>query len=382
MSAKARFEGLKAQPRRDATARPTARPGGGQALAKAKSEVKAEPQPPQGPEALPGEQAAGKKKMASKGAEPGPKKPSGLGNVNSGRREVAFLPRGGPQHGRRPSGRRAAANEPRWRKAANGSRRWWPAAVGAGVERGRTTVTSFGTLSFVRSTISLASVLATSRRSSARRSSQTKGSSRRASMPTPQPRNRRAFNDPLKAVEAFKGAACSQRFRWSGKPAGARCGEGEDRRKGRWRLRTSFARRGPQRCRPGSRGAQILEIGDRLWPMPFPITKSEDGKWAFDTYVGLEEIINRRVGENELEAIEATRAYVQAQKDYASSGPRRGRRAWNLPEAYQQPWPDQMVSIAGRAGRWREPGRRTPISEAALKELGPARVISAIAIAF
>ncbi|RVI50626.1 DUF2950 family protein [Sinorhizobium meliloti] len=62
---------------------------------------------------------------------------------------------------------------------------------------------------------------------------------------------------------------------------------------------------------------KILEIGDRLWPLPFPITEREEGKWAFDTYVGLEEIVNRRVGENELEAIETVRAYVEAQKDYA-----------------------------------------------------------------
>ncbi|RWK47468.1 MAG: DUF2950 family protein, partial [Mesorhizobium sp.] len=51
---------------------------------------------------------------------------------------------------------------------------------------------------------------------------------------------------------------------------------------------------------------------------PFPIVKGEDGKWAFDTYAGLEEIVNRYVGENELTAIETMRAYVDAQEDYAS----------------------------------------------------------------
>lgn len=61
----------------------------------------------------------------------------------------------------------------------------------------------------------------------------------------------------------------------------------------------------------------ILSIGDRLWPLPFPIVKGDDGKWAFDTYDGLEEIINRRVGENELQAIETLRGYVDAQKEYA-----------------------------------------------------------------
>jgi Protein of unknown function (DUF2950) len=63
---------------------------------------------------------------------------------------------------------------------------------------------------------------------------------------------------------------------------------------------------------------EIIEIGNDLWPFPFPIVKGKDGKWAFDTNVGIEEIINRRVGENELEAIATMRAYVEAQRDYAS----------------------------------------------------------------
>lgn len=63
---------------------------------------------------------------------------------------------------------------------------------------------------------------------------------------------------------------------------------------------------------------QLLQIGEKLWPFPFPIVKEADGKWAFDTYAGLEEIINRRVGENELEAIATLRAYVDAQEEYAS----------------------------------------------------------------
>jgi hypothetical protein len=64
---------------------------------------------------------------------------------------------------------------------------------------------------------------------------------------------------------------------------------------------------------------KVLQIGDKLWPLPFPLLKGEeDGKWAFDTQAGLEEIVNRRVGENELQAITTVRAYVEAQKDYAS----------------------------------------------------------------
>jgi hypothetical protein len=59
-------------------------------------------------------------------------------------------------------------------------------------------------------------------------------------------------------------------------------------------------------------------IGEKLWPLPFPIVKGDDGKWAFDTFDGLAEIVNRRVGENELATIETMRAYVDAQEEYAS----------------------------------------------------------------
>ncbi len=63
---------------------------------------------------------------------------------------------------------------------------------------------------------------------------------------------------------------------------------------------------------------QILNLGRQLWPFPFPLVKGEDGKWAFDTVAGLEEIVNRRIGENELQAIQTARLYVEAQQEYAA----------------------------------------------------------------
>ena len=62
---------------------------------------------------------------------------------------------------------------------------------------------------------------------------------------------------------------------------------------------------------------RVLDLGKQLWPFPFPIVKGEDGKWAFDTVAGLEEIVNRRIGENELQAIETARLYADAQRAYA-----------------------------------------------------------------
>ncbi|MFS8113840.1 DUF2950 family protein [Rhizobium jaguaris] len=68
---------------------------------------------------------------------------------------------------------------------------------------------------------------------------------------------------------------------------------------------------------------KIVAVGDKLWPLPFPLVKREDGKWAFDTQAGLEEILNRRIGENELQTIQTMHDYVLAQHVYASE-PRNG----------------------------------------------------------
>ncbi|NLS08173.1 DUF2950 domain-containing protein [Rhizobium sp. P32RR-XVIII] len=63
---------------------------------------------------------------------------------------------------------------------------------------------------------------------------------------------------------------------------------------------------------------QIVQVGDVLWPLPFPLSKDKNGKWAFDTEVGLQEIVNRRIGENELSTIQTMHDYVAAQREYAS----------------------------------------------------------------
>ena len=61
----------------------------------------------------------------------------------------------------------------------------------------------------------------------------------------------------------------------------------------------------------------ILLIGSESWPFPVPLVK-RDGHWLFDTLAGKEEIINRRIGENELTTIGVCRAYLDAQRRYAS----------------------------------------------------------------
>ena len=61
----------------------------------------------------------------------------------------------------------------------------------------------------------------------------------------------------------------------------------------------------------------VLHLGADGWPFPIPLVK-HDGQWVFDTLAGREEILNRRIGANELGAIQVCRAYVQAQHEYAS----------------------------------------------------------------
>jgi hypothetical protein len=59
----------------------------------------------------------------------------------------------------------------------------------------------------------------------------------------------------------------------------------------------------------------IIHIGNEDWPFPIPLVKT-NGQWFFDTDAGKEEILNRRIGEDELTAILVCRAYVKAQREY------------------------------------------------------------------
>jgi hypothetical protein len=60
----------------------------------------------------------------------------------------------------------------------------------------------------------------------------------------------------------------------------------------------------------------VLQLGDQDWPMPIPIVR-KGGKWLFDSKAGRTEILYRRIGSNELGAIEACHNYVEAQHEYA-----------------------------------------------------------------
>jgi hypothetical protein len=61
----------------------------------------------------------------------------------------------------------------------------------------------------------------------------------------------------------------------------------------------------------------ILIVGKDDWPLPIPLVR-EHARWHFDTKAGANEILNRRIGRNELSVIEVCRAYVEAQREYAA----------------------------------------------------------------
>jgi hypothetical protein len=94
--------------------------------------------------------------------------------------------------------------------------------------------------------------------------------------------------------------------------------------------RRAFAARAAQKMRlapsRGSKNAKTLLTGKDAWPLPIPIVE-ENGQWYFDTAQGKQEILTRRIGSNELDAIEVCRGFVEAQGDYAAQN----RTASNLP---------------------------------------------------
>jgi len=84
--------------------------------------------------------------------------------------------------------------------------------------------------------------------------------------------------------------------------------------------REGFAAMAKEKLATGKTGedqATVL-LGSQGWPFPIPLIKQADG-WQFDATQGEQEIINRRIGRNELRTLSTIRGYVEAQAEYASS---------------------------------------------------------------
>jgi hypothetical protein len=108
---------------------------------------------------------------------------------------------------------------------------------------------------------------------------------------------------------------------------------------------------------PKNANRAILSVGDEDWPAPVPIVR-KGGKWLFDSKAGRTEILYRRIGANELNAIEACRGFVEAQHEYASK-----KRDGSPVNQYAQ----KIISTPGKQDglAWRNPDGTTggPLGE-------------------
>jgi hypothetical protein len=113
-------------------------------------------------------------------------------------------------------------------------------------------------------------------------------------------------------------------------------------------------------------GAQILLVGADNFPFPIPLKKNGDGKWYFDTAAGKEEVLNRRIGRNELAIIEACDAVTEAQAEYYAH-PHDGEKA-NLFAAKFISDPGKQNGLYWKAAEGQPPSPLGPMAAFATAE--------------
>jgi hypothetical protein len=114
---------------------------------------------------------------------------------------------------------------------------------------------------------------------------------------------------------------------------------------------------------PISKSRAFLVVGNGEWPFPVPIVKKAS-RWQFDAAAGLKELEYRRIGRNELDAIEFCHGYVEAQQEYAF----RPREGYEVTQYAQH-----IVSASGKHDglAWQNPDGTWagPIGEAAARAI-------------
>src|SRR5688572_19157724 len=120
-------------------------------------------------------------------------------------------------------------------------------------------------------------------------------------------------------------------------------------------------------------GGKTLVVGNEDWPFPVPLIQDAQG-WHFDAAVGKEEVIVRRIGRNELAAIEICQTYVAAQRRYARAG-HDGKRRGLFAAAFPGD-PGKQNGLYWPANRG-EP--RSPIGDLLVEAADPERLKSAAA---
>jgi hypothetical protein len=137
----------------------------------------------------------------------------------------------------------------------------------------------------------------------------------------------RRFKSEQDAVEALVSATRSNQtqdlLQILG-PAGAKLihsGDPVEDRNGRARFVAAYEE--AHRIEAAGPDKAMLVVGKEDWPLPIPLVHVGE-EWRFDTKAAQQEILNRRVGRNELGVLQVCRAYVQAQREYASLQASRG----------------------------------------------------------
>jgi hypothetical protein len=110
-------------------------------------------------------------------------------------------------------------------------------------------------------------------------------------------------------------------------------------------------------------GKFTLHVGNDDWPLPIPIVKAGNG-WRFDTEAGKQEILARRIGKNELNAIQVCLAYVDAQREYAMRKAHQGEGLLEYAQKFEST-PGKQDGLYWEAGEGQEQSPIGPLFAAA-----------------
>ncbi|HOD51597.1 MAG TPA: DUF2950 domain-containing protein [Candidatus Hydrogenedentes bacterium] len=141
-----------------------------------------------------------------------------------------------------------------------------------------------------------------------------------AALAQEQPPNQRVFESPDAAANAFV-AACEandtkELIAIFGPLFAAETGRVDESEQRANRAKIAELAKQIQRLEERSDSQRVLLLGRELWPLPMPIVPAGPG-WRFDTAAGFDELLRRRVGRNELTAIDVCHEFVKAQREYA-----------------------------------------------------------------
>lgn len=142
---------------------------------------------------------------------------------------------------------------------------------------------------------------------------------------TKKPAPQQAFPTADEAVTALVDAAAKEDLpaleRLFGREALDVLGSGDDVADQNDRHRFAEWAAQKKRLEPDGEDRMTLIVGNEDWPFPIPLLRTKEGTWRFDTAEGLEEIVNRRIGRNELRTIDFVRQFVEAEREYAAADP-------------------------------------------------------------